>query len=295
MLTRRAFFAWLTGLAAASAGYAGAIEPGLRLRVQRWALEPPLWPRGVALRVVMIADPHCAEPHMPLSRLGRIVSRANSLEADVIVLMGDYVAGHRFITRHVTPAEIAAKLGELRAPLGVHAILGNHDWWEDSAAQARRAGPTAFHSAFRDQGINLMENTAVRLETAGHPFWIAGMGDPIAFLHQYDPALPRGVDDIDATHASITDDAPAILLLHEPDFWPQWRARFAVSLAGHTHGGQIRLFGWSPVVPSMYGNRYAYGPVEEDSHTLVVSGGLGCSILPVRLGMPPEITVVDLA
>ncbi|MBY8974679.1 metallophosphoesterase [Rhodobacteraceae bacterium NNCM2] len=295
MISRRAFLGWLFGLAAASGGYAAAVEPGLMLRVREWNVRPPRWPRGLPLRIVMIADPHCAEPHMPLSRLERIVARANTLGGDVIVLMGDYVAGHRFVTRHIPAHDIAPVLGRLKAPLGVHAILGNHDWWEDAPAQARRAGPTAFHGAMAEAGINLLENTATRLEHQGQPFWIAGMGDPIAFLHQPYPHAPRGVDDFPAMMAEITDDAPAILLLHEPDFWIGWRARFALSLAGHTHGGQVRLFGWSPIVPSRFGNRFAYGPVEEEGASLVVSGGLGCSIAPVRLGMPPEITVVNLA
>jgi predicted MPP superfamily phosphohydrolase len=80
-----------------------------------------------------------------------------------------------------------------------------------------------------------------------------------------------------------------------------------VTLSGHTHGGQVRLFGWSPAVPSRYGNRYAYGHISESGgkaagiagldaapRHLVVSGGLGCSIMPVRVGVPPEITVVSL-
>ncbi|MEM9100340.1 MAG: metallophosphoesterase [Pseudomonadota bacterium] len=292
MITRRAFFGWLAGLTAATAGYAGAVEPGFRLRVQEWSLTPPLWPRGLALRIVAIADPHCAEPHMPLSRLERIVARANDLRGDLIVLLGDYVAGHRFISRPVPPAEIAQTLDRLSAPLGVHAILGNHDWWEDPVAQHQRSGPSIWHQVLAGTGVSLMENTATRLVHQGQAFWLAGMGDPIAFLHQ--PDGPRGVDDYPAMRAQITDDAPAILLLHEPDPWPVWRERFALSLCGHTHGGQVRLFGWSPIVPSSYGQRFAYGPVEEDGHSLVISGGLGCSILPVRFGMPPEITVVNI-
>ncbi|MEM8792605.1 MAG: metallophosphoesterase [Pseudomonadota bacterium] len=295
MITRRGFFKWIFGLTAATAGYAGAVEPALRLRVQEWSVRPPRWPRGLALRIVAVADPHCAEPHMPLSRLERIVERANALNGDLIVLLGDYVAGHRFITRHIAPAEIAPILALLSAPLGVHAILGNHDWWEDAEAQARGAGPSVWQGAMAEAGLSLMENTAIRLTHRGRPFWLAGIGDPIAFLHRSGPGQARGVDDYEGMLAQITDDAPAILLLHEPDFWPRWRDRFALSLCGHTHGGQVRLFGWSPVVPSSFGQRFAYGPVEEESRTLVVSGGLGCSILPIRFGMPPEITVVNVS
>jgi uncharacterized protein len=68
----------------------------------------------------------------------------------------------------------------------------------------------------------------------------------------------------------------------------------ALTLCGHTHGGQVRLFGYSPVVPSSYGNRYAYGHVVEEDRSLIVSGGLGCAIFPVRIGVPPEIDLIDV-
>jgi predicted MPP superfamily phosphohydrolase len=70
-------------------------------------------------------------------------------------------------------------------------------------------------------------------------------------------------------------------------------ARVALQLSGHTHGGQVRLFGWSPVVPSRYGNRLAYGHMRVNCD-VIVSGGLGCSIMPFRLGVPPEIVLVTL-
>ncbi|MEM7508826.1 MAG: metallophosphoesterase [Pseudomonadota bacterium] len=293
-ITRRGFFQWLLGFGALGAGYAGAVEPGMRLRIQNWALQPPTWPRGLGLRIVVLADPHLAEPHMPLSRFERIVEKANDLSGDLVVLLGDYQAGHPFRSADVPIDRIATAMGRLQAPLGVHAILGNHDWWHDPAAQAREAGPTAYHTALPEAGVRLLENDALRLEHRGQAFWLAGIGDPIAFLPKKDRKGRRGVDDAGAMLAKITDDAPAVLMLHEPDFFPHLRERFALSLAGHTHGGQVRLFGWAPIVPSQFGNRYAWGPVEEDGHTMVVSGGLGCSILPVRFGMPPEITVVEL-
>ena len=89
----------------------------------------------------------------------------------------------------------------------------------------------------------------------------------------------------------MTDDAPVILLAHEPDIFPDVPERVSLTLSGHTHGGQVRLFGYSPVVPSRFGNRYAYGHVVEDDRNLIVSGGLGFSILPVRFGVRPEISV----
>jgi hypothetical protein len=102
------------------------------------------------------------------------------------------------------------------------------------------------------------------------------------------------MDDLPGTLAQVTDDAPVILLAHEPDIFPDVPARVAVTLSGHTHGGQIRLGPWVPVVPSRFGARYAWGHIVEGGRDLVVSGGLGCSVVPVRFGMPPEITVVEL-
>jgi hypothetical protein len=95
--------------------------------------------------------------------------------------------------------------------------------------------------------------------------------------------------------AQVSDDAPVVLLAHEPDIFAKGNARVALQLSGHTHGGQIRFGPWAPVVPSRFGSRFAYGHVIEEDRHLVVSGGLGCSGIPIRFGVPPEITVVDLS
>jgi predicted MPP superfamily phosphohydrolase len=82
-----------------------------------------------------------------------------------------------------------------------------------------------------------------------------------------------------------------ILLAHEPDIAARVPARVALQLSGHTHGGQVRLFGWSPVSPS--GPKLVYGHIRMNSD-IVISGGLGCSIMPFRIGVPPEIVLVTL-
>lgn len=290
MITRRALLRWAAGLGLATAGYGLGIEPGLRLIVKTHRVEPRGWPRGAALRIVALADPHMGEPYMPLSRLETIVARANALAGDLIVLLGDYEAGHRFVSRPVPLHDTARVLARLQAPLGVHAILGNHDWWHDAAAQARGAGPTEAHRAFEAAGMPVLENRALRIEAGPVPFWLLGLGDQLAF-----PGRPRpGIDDLPGTLAQVSDDAPVILLAHEPDIFPLVPDRVALTLSGHTHGGQVRLFGYSPLVPSRYGNRFAYGHVREGGRDIVISGGLGCSILPVRLGVPPEITVIEI-
>jgi predicted MPP superfamily phosphohydrolase len=122
-------------------------------------------------------------------------------------------------------------------------------------------------------------------------------GDQLAFITSRRKRAFRrfvGIDDLDGTLAKVTDDAPIVLLAHEPDIFPEVPERVALTLCGHTHGGQVRLFGYSPRVPSRYGNRFAYGHVVEGNRNLIVSGGLGCSVLPVRIGVPPEIVMVDV-
>jgi predicted MPP superfamily phosphohydrolase len=178
----------------------------------------------------------------------------------------------------------------------VHAILGNHDWWLDKGAQAAGCSPVFVRRTLERIGIPVYENDAVRLSHKGHSFWLAGLGDQLALRATCSGRrCYRGVDDLAGTLAKATDDAPVLLLAHEPDVFPRVPDRVSLTLAGHTHGGQVRLFGYSPVVHSRYGNRYAYGHVIEDGRQLVVSGGLGCSILPVRFGVPPEIVLIELS
>ena len=157
-------------------------EPVMRLGVTRYDFTPPRWPRGLQLRIAAIADLHACDPWMSLDRIHRIVERTNALNADLIVLLGDYVAGHRHVTRFIPAAEWAPVLAGLKAPLGVHAILGNHDWWEDSAVQREGQGPTHARRALEASGIPVYENDATRLAKDGQPFWLAGLGDQLAWL-----------------------------------------------------------------------------------------------------------------
>lgn len=285
-ISRRHFLTGTAGVmggTALVAGYAGAIEPGFRLVVTEYGLTPPGWPRDFPLKIALIADPHAAEPYMGAARIEEIVAATNALAPDLVVLLGDYEANHRFVTRSV-PRETWARLwAQCRAPLGVQAILGNHDWWFNLPK---------IRAALGAAGIPVMENDAVRLVYRGRPFWLLGLGDQIAHIRA--PGHFEGVDDLPGTLAKVVDDAPVILLAHEPDIFVEVPERISLTLAGHTHGGQIRLFGYSPVVPSRYGNRFAYGHIVERDRHMIVSGGLGCSIAPVRLGVPPEIVLVRL-
>jgi uncharacterized protein len=298
MISRRQFFRFVAGLGAFSASttaYGFGIEPVLRLRVARYEILPPQWPTDFQLKIAVIADLHACDPWMSLQHIEAIVERTNALHADIIVMLGDYVAGHRHVTRFIPAGEWAPVLAGLKAPLGVHAILGNHDWWEDKTVQREGQGLTVARRALEAVGIPVYENDARRFAKAGRSFWLAGLGDQLAYLpaRRFRPVRRIGVDDLAATRGKVTDDAPVVLLAHEPDIAIRVPARVALQLSGHTHGGQVRLFGWSPVVPSRYGEKFAYGHTREKCD-VIVSGGLGCSIMPFRLGVPPEIVLVTL-
>lgn len=280
-----------SAVAASGGAYAFGVEPLWRLDVTRYRPTLPNWPRDLALRIAVVADIHVGYPYMTLPRVEEIVAATNALEPDLILLLGDYPAGPKVILRRVPLPDLGRVLARLRAPLGVHAVLGNHDWWDDKAAQGRRAGPVESRRVLEAQGIPVYENDAVRLVHGGRPFWLAGLADQVPFHPVRDY---RGLDDLPGTLAKVTDDAPVILMAHEPDIFADVPARVALTLSGHTHGGQIRLLGWSPVIPSEYGSRYAYGHIVEGGHHLVVSGGLGVSGVPVRFGVPPEIVLVEL-
>jgi predicted MPP superfamily phosphohydrolase len=235
---------------------------------------------------------------MDVERIEGIVERVNGLKPDATLLLGDYVVGGG-MSRYAAPVahrDWAAALGGLRAPLGIHAVLGNHDWWEDREVQERRCGPTRAGLALQSAGIAVHENSSARLLKDGHPLWIAGLGDQWAFWSKGGRARKAydGVDDLAATLAAANDDAPMVLMAHEPDIFPKVPERVSLTVAGHTHGGQVRLLGYAPVVPSKYGARYVYGHIVEKGRNLIVSGGLGCSGMPVRFGSPPEIVMIEL-
>ncbi len=292
-MTRRGFIRGLLAVTLAglfTAAYGFFIEPALRLRVRKWRLKRTDW-TAPPVRIAVLADLHVGEPMIGLDRIRQIVRRTNALAPDLILLLGDYSADLKTFMQPVRPDDLADVLSDLDAPHGVFSVLGNHDWWDDRQAQQRGGGPNIHAEALGRKGIPVLSNTAIKLEALG--FWLAGLEDQWAIRRK--GGGYQGLDDLPGTLSQVTDDAPVVMMAHEPDIFPKVPKKVALTLSGHTHGGQVRLFGWSPVVPSRYGNRYAYGHVQEDGRDLVVSGGIGCSILPVRLGVTPEITVIEMS
>jgi predicted MPP superfamily phosphohydrolase len=287
LITRRSLLMGGAGLAALSGGglttFARAEAAGA-LDITRYRLSPRGWPAGQRLSITVVADIHAGGPNMGIERIRNIIDTANALNSDLMLLLGDYVATHRFVTEPVPAPLWAAELARLKAPLGTYAILGNHDWWFHRAE---------IRQALQATRIPLFENQVTLIGEPGRRFWLAGLGDQIAF--PLGRGRFRGVDDLPATLAQISTDDPVILMAHEPDIFPEVPDRVSLTLAGHTHGGQVRLpLVWPAFVPSSYGARFAYGHIREGGRDMIVSGGLGTSFVPLRLGVPPEIVRIDL-
>jgi predicted MPP superfamily phosphohydrolase len=276
------------------AGFAGVLMPSTTayaasvaandLIVTNYRLRPPGWRPGHRLTITVIADLHAGGPNMGLARIKQVVDAGNALGSDLIVVLGEVFATHAFVTERVEHPVWAAELARLRAPLGVFTILGNHDWWY--AIDGVREALAAVR-------LPVMENDAVLLGDRNRRFWLAGLGDQIAYILA--PGEFRGVDDLPGTMAQVVTDDPVILLAHEPDIFTAVPERVSLTIAGHTHGGQIRLPLLPPLwTPSEYGARFAYGHIVEGGRHMIVSGGLGCSKVPLRLGVPPEIVRIEL-
>lgn len=250
-------------------------EPG-RLVVARQELSPPRWPSALAgLRVLAVSDIHAGAPHVGAEALRRLVALANAERPDLVALLGDYVIHGVPGGRFVAPEETARELGGLRARLGVFAVLGNHDHWLD----ARRV-----RTAFEAAGIAVIDERAVPVEADGGRLFLVGIRD-----------IWTGWPDIKGLLAKVPPGAPVLALTHNPDVFPFLPDGVDLLLAGHTHGGQVRLpLLGTPIVPSTFGQRYARGHVVEHGRHLFVTSGVGTSVLPVRFRVPPEIAVVTI-
>jgi len=256
--------------------YALLIEP-FQIKIVERTITTDKWTHEKPLKITLVADVHAIKPWMSVKHVERIVAKANAQDADIILLLGDYVSTHPFgfqipPEKGVRPYEI------LKAPCGVYAVLGNHD--------LHGKGSDGWPEAMRALEVPLLENKAVKQNCAGQEFWITGLED-----------LWWQNADIDKTLAQVTDDNPIIMMMHNPDSFAEMPERVALSVAGHTHAGQIRfpfIGSLEAVIPSKYGERYAYGHIKEEGKDLVVSGGLGTTGIPLRFLNPPEIVNITL-
>jgi len=251
------------------------IEPN-RLVVNQQSIQIDTWPKELGgFRIALIADLHTGGWFIDENKLRLIVDRTNQLNPDLVVLLGDYVAPNSWHSRRVEPEITAGVLKDLRAPLGVYAVLGNHDWWYNGAKVRR---------AFEQNGIPVLEDEVVEIRWRDKSFWLAGLAD-----------LWTRPQQIDETIAKAPPGSTMIALTHNPDIFPRLPPNVPLLLAAHTHGGQVSipLIG-TPIVPSRFGSKYTAGHVFENGHHMFVTTGIGTSILPVRFRVPPEIVVLTV-
>jgi predicted MPP superfamily phosphohydrolase len=225
-------------------------------------------------RIAVIADLHAGAPFIDAAKLDEVVAMTNAARPDLVLLTGDYAGEETWLSDAMPYRAIARHLARLEAPMGVFAVLGNHEAAQMGAARR----------ALEQAGIFVLHNFQIVIGTAHGPLLLAGIGD----------REMRG-DDIAAALGRIPKGMKALCFTHSPDVFPELPSTCALTIAGHTHGGQVVLpFIGRPIVPSRFGQRYAHGVVREGNKTLFVSTGIGTTHLPVRLGVTPEISLLKI-
>ncbi|MBF0564546.1 MAG: metallophosphoesterase [Nitrospirae bacterium] len=208
---------------------------------------------------------------------------------DMIVLLGDFISGRMHPKKIIDSAfdvkyvdVCADALSTLRAPMGIYGVLGNHDFWGGDAAI--EAICTKFTMKFR---VEWLRNSAVELTRQGGSIYLLGVDD---FWEQS--------CSINGAYEGLDRNSVKILLSHNPDINagidPLYK-KIDIVLSGHTHGGQVVLpIIGSPFLPSVYGQRYRIGLIEDNGRRVYVTRGIGHTILPIRYNCPPEVTIIVL-
>lgn len=279
-LTRRNFLRLALASGGAGAAVAGALLYGRRVEpyqpvVERVEARPANMPRALdGLRLGLLSDLHRG-PYVSEAFIEHAAGLLMSLSPDLIALTGDFVHAWNF-----QGPSVARALRALYAPLGVYAVMGNHDHWLDHAAIER-----ALRHQFADRPFEVLRNARVRLEVRGAPLHIVGVDDVMTER-----------DDLEQAVAGLPERQPALLLAHEPDFadTASQRYPFLLQVSGHSHGGQVRLpMIGAPILPPL-GRRYPIGLQRAGDMLVYTSRGLGMIYPPLRFMCPPEVTLITL-
>lgn len=241
-----------------------------RLRVHDVPLAVPGWPAELdGLRIAVVGDVHAGSPWFGLDRVRSVVQRVAEAAPDLVLLLGDYMVDVTFGVQH-EPEDVAEALAGLQHVAPVVGVLGNHDW---------DAGGERVRAAFEGAGLPILEEQAVPVLDGR--LWIAGVGD-----------LWRREPDVSTALAQVPADATVVLLTHNPDVALEVPPHVPLVLAGHTHGGQVRLLGRAlHTISKRTGNRFSHGWYAAER--LYVTPGLGTSKWPIR-NVVPEVPVLVL-
>jgi len=225
-----------------------------------------------ALRIAFVADFHASQTTHP-ALLANAFDKLQAIKPDLILIGGDFVTHN---ARHIDA--IAEQLGKITVPLGHYAVLGNHDYWTD---------PEYLAEKLRNAGIKVLINSNVQLPGEHSKVWICGLND-----HR------TGTADPEATFSHA--DGVRIVLMHAPDGLLFLKNhRFELAFCGHTHGGQISLPGGKPIITShgVLNRKYNHGLYQLQNRTncrLIVSRGIGCAGLPIRINATSEIVICNV-
>jgi hypothetical protein len=258
--------------AAGTKGWMTAFAKAQRHHTNHVHLAPAKWTgRSSPLHVAVLADLHVGSHHDDVARLRSIVGEVNGTAPQVILLLGDYVNMQPFGGGRVPPDTIAQILSDLSASHGVYGVLGNHDWAYDGAE---------ITAALQRAGVIVLENAVVRVSHSEGTFAVAGLADD---------STQRS--DVAAVLGQCGADEPVLIAAHDPATFADLAPTGHIMVCGHTHGGQITVPGFGPVVnASRAPLRWSTGHVVENDNELYVCRGLGTSTLPLRINCPPEVT-----
>jgi predicted MPP superfamily phosphohydrolase len=269
-ISRRALLRMaVAGTATSVAGYTLLVEPS-ELRVDHVKIETDL-PTG--LRIGVLSDFHLADTPSR-KRVEEAVRVLTAQAPDIITLLGDYsTAMHTESDIHGFVDTALEILGKLSAPLGVYAILGNHD--------ITRA-LTNVGEMISKHGITPLINSSVTLRIHGEQFAVVGIDDAIQGHPNQRPAMRE-----------IQGVMPVLGLIHEPDA-SSWMAGFPLILSGHSHGGQVRLPGFGAVVLPQLGRQFPWGLRRNGEALVYTTRGVGMVPPRIRFNCPPEVTIIEI-
>lgn len=271
-------------------GWAFWYEPS-SLTVKNYDLKIAKWnPAHNNLKIAAISDIHGGSNFITEEKIRRVVEKANEQNPDLIVLLGDFVSEYHSdptLLKMPMPT-IADNLVGLKAKYGVFAVIGNHDY---------DYNPAIVKAELERVGIRVLDGEAASVSVNGENLIVLGLPEIIRYA-----SWEKYSNDAKMALAKTEGKGSVLALIHNPDAIVMTTGKLLIDenlrlvLAGHTHGGQVRLpFIGSPVVPSNFGQKYALGLIKENNIDLFVTTGVGTSILPVRFGVPPEISVLTIS
>ncbi|MDR2956351.1 MAG: metallophosphoesterase [Prevotella sp.] len=231
----------------------------------------------IGKKIIFISDIHSSS-HFTKDDVKTLVSKVNERNPDIILLGGDYTWKSAEYSR-----PFFDEIKKLESRYGVYTVLGNHDHWEDEKF---------IQQELTGCGFKTCDNQSYWIREGNDSIKIGGVGD----FWEDEQLLENTISDLNKSDFCI-------LLSHNPDYMEMLDTDLVdLMLSGHTHGGQITLFGlWAPILPSTFhpdlpqtGQKYRYGWVKKDNTSLYITSGIGMGGVPLRFFAPPEIVEITL-